>query len=135
MVIIVQLLFIIFVLWLLNTLSSGLRGIIVIIGLFAVILAAIAVPMHITYPKKERTSLVRMTLGKIAVAEEKYMEEHNTYANDLNLLDISIPPEVQVVIVHADTECYSASATSEIIETIWSIDCYNKMESKQKDET
>ena len=79
---------------------------IVIAGL--AITAAIIVP-H--YNAQKPCEQAKMTLSKIADAENKYFSKHKAYATELNFLDLAKNPEVIITITKADERSFIAAAS------------------------
>jgi hypothetical protein len=105
-------------LWLAATLYSAIFGhrgfgggprtdlLIVIAG--AGITAAVIIPQ---FEAQKPCNQVRTALTKISDAENEYFSGHKTYTKDLQLLRLSLKPEVNISIIKADEQSFIAAAS------------------------
>jgi len=105
-------------LWLSAILVSGISGHhgfgghgntdlqLVIAGL--AIAAAIIIP---NYNAQTTCNEVKITLARLAEAENKYFSEHKTFTAELNLLDLKRDPEVSIMIPRANQQSFIAAAS------------------------
>lgn len=81
--------------------------VVVIIG----ILAAIAIPKFQNTKGKANAAALKSDLRTLATAQESYFYEHNTYANDVTLLNLDASPGVVITIVSATAAGWGAQVT------------------------
>jgi prepilin-type N-terminal cleavage/methylation domain-containing protein len=81
--------------------------VVVIIG----ILASIAIPKWETTKGKANTAALRSDLRNLAVAEESYFYEHQTYTDDLSALKVNITTNVALTFATATSTGWAATAT------------------------
>ena len=115
--------FILGLLWLVSMIASALLGHvgfggkgntdlqIVIAGLF--ITAAIILP---NYVNKQHCDQAKTSLQDLAAAESSYFAGHNTYATELDTLQLTPDPNVQVMVIRADGESFTASASHRLCD-------------------
>ena len=79
------------------------------------ILATLAVPQYLRFIEKSRAAEAVGVLGAVKTAEGLYMLEHGTFANALDLLDISVPAAAgsywSYEITAGDADSFTAEAT------------------------
>lgn len=80
--------------------------VIVIIG----ILAAAAIPKFANTTSKAELANVKSDLHALVLAEESYYTDHTTYAASLALLGVQVSQGVNVTVVEAGPDGYSALA-------------------------
>ena len=81
--------------------------VVVIIG----ILASIAMPKFQSTKGKAFTASLRSDLRNLAVAEEAYVHENQTYTNDTTVLKFSTSPSVALTFVTVTGNGWSATTT------------------------
>ena len=79
---------------------------IVIAGLFIAI--AIVLP---DYTAQKPCKQAKTALRHLAEAEDQYFAEHKTYITTLNVLKLTLNPDVQIRIIKADEQAFAASAS------------------------
>jgi hypothetical protein len=75
------------------------------------IAAAIIIP---NYSASNPCNQAKAALKKLDAAEYTYLDGHKTYTADLGALGLSANPEIQVKILKADEQSYSASASHKL---------------------
>ena len=92
------------------------------------ILAAIAIPNFLNYMCKSKQAEAKTNLGEIAVLEESYYGEHNTYTNDTGDLGFETKGNARYTytIPTANANAFTAQATSTRVNgsntDTWTID-------------
>ncbi|MBF8270624.1 MAG: hypothetical protein HW386_2333 [Gammaproteobacteria bacterium] len=83
----------------------------VIAGMF--VTAAIIVP---NYTHRKHCELSKTLLHDLAAAESDYFAVHRTYSTGLEALKLTIDPNVQMSIISADAESFTATAAHRLCE-------------------
>lgn len=111
------------VLWLAAALYSAIFGhrgfgggprtdlLIVIAG--AGITAAVIIPQ---LEAQKPCNQVRTAMTKLADAENKYFSEHKTFTNELQLLRLTLKPEVNISIFKPDEQSFIATASHKLCD-------------------
>lgn len=84
---------------------------IVTAGMF--IAAAIIIPQR---EAQKPCNQARAAMTKLADAENKYFSEHKTFTNELQLLRLTLKPEINISIFKADEQSFIAAASHRLCD-------------------
>ena len=79
-----------------------------------IVIAGLAIAAAIIIPKynaQTPCNKVKITLARLAEAENKYFSGHKTFTTELNLLDLKQNPEVSITISKANQQSFIAAAS------------------------
>ncbi|HBG91932.1 MAG: hypothetical protein A2X54_10000 [Nitrospirae bacterium GWF2_44_13] len=93
--------------------GGGPRTDLLIVIAGAGITAAVIIPQ---FEAQKPCNQARTALMKLADAENTYFAEHKTYTKDLQLLRLSLKPEVNISIVKSDGQSFIATASHRLCD-------------------
>ena len=84
-----------------------------------IVVAGMCITAVIIIPKREAQkpcNRARTALMKLADAENNYFAEHKTFTKDLQLLRLTLKPEVNISIFKADEQSFIAAASHKLCD-------------------
>lgn len=75
------------------------------------ILASIAIPKFREYKHRYYLTVMTSDLENLAITQEAYWHDQDTYTNDLAALKFTASPNVTITVITADTTGWSGTAT------------------------